>query len=168
MGMYTEFIFGCSLKKETPKVCIDALDYVINGAEKKPKYENPLTYAEKKFNLNYIERTTPIEELRAFIDLYNLERLLLSCSYYFDAPPVKKFYFDDIDKCYHISTRSDLKNYTNQIDTFIDYIRPYIDGGSGTRDVFAYVMYEEQAFPTIYALDGTYDVNRYIKDEDDD
>ena len=34
MGMYTEFIFGCELSKNTPKVCIDALDYVINGEEK--------------------------------------------------------------------------------------------------------------------------------------
>ena len=163
--MYTEFIFGCSLKKDTPKECIDALDYVINGEVKKPRYENPLTYAEKQYNNSNIERTTPIGELRAFIDLYDLERLFLSCSYYFDAPPVKRFYFDDIDKCYHISTRSNLKDYTNQIETFIDYIKPYIDGGSGIRDVFAYVMYEEDDFPTIYALDGTYDVAKYIKED---
>ena len=34
MGMYTEFIFGCNLSKDTPKECIDALDFVINGEEK--------------------------------------------------------------------------------------------------------------------------------------
>ena len=67
MGMYTEFIFGCELSKKAPKVCVDALDYVINGEEKKPKYENPEGFEQKRFNENYIERTTPIEEIEKFI-----------------------------------------------------------------------------------------------------
>lgn len=41
MGMYTEFIFGCSLSKDTPKICIDALDYVINGENKNQSMRIP-------------------------------------------------------------------------------------------------------------------------------
>lgn len=165
MGMYTEFIFGCSLSKDTPKECIDALDYVINGPDKEPKIENPKTYAEIKFNAGYIDRTTSDEDIQAFIDKFDLRGLMRSCSYYFDAPPVSSMYFDDIDHAYHISSRANLKNYNHEIESFIEYIRPYINGGSGLKEVFAYVMYEEDEFPTIYTLEGDYDVSEYIKDK---
>ena len=156
MGMYTEFIFGCELSKDTPKVCIDALDYSINGEEKKPKYENPQTYDEKRYNENYIERTTPIEDILAFIEKYDFDRLFHSCSYYFGAlNPIHRFEYDEIDKAYHISTRSDLKNYSNQIEKFIEYITPYVRHGSGYgHEIFAYVQYEEDDFPTMYGIGG--------------
>lgn len=168
MGMYTEFIFGCALKKDTPKVCIDALDYVINGRDKKPKYENPVDYEQKMYNEMFIERTTPIEEIEAFIEKYDFWRLFTSSSYYFGAAhPTKKLYWDDIDHTFKISTRADLKNYEHKIEDFVEYIRPYVDSGSGLRDIYAYVMFEESEFPTIYAVDGTYTMPK-IEDEDDD
>ena len=161
MGMYTEFIFGCELSKNTPKECIDALDYCINDTwengvpVKKPKYENPQTYEEKRFNENYIDRTTSQKDLEAFYEKYDFSRLFQSCSYYFGAAnPIGKFFYDEISDSYHISTRADLKNYNQQIQNFIEYIRPYVIGGSGTKDVFAYVQYEEDDFPTVYTMDG--------------
>lgn len=156
--MYTEFIFGCELSKSTPKVCIDALDYVINGEEKKPKYENPEGWEQERFNDNYIERTTPVEEIEKFIEEYDFYRLFCSCSYYFGADnPYSKFHYDKIADTYKISTRADLKNYEGQIEKFIEYIRPYVEHGSGfPHRIFAYVQYEEEQFPTIYAMDGTY------------
>ena len=61
---------------------------------------------------------------------------------------------------YRISTRANLKNYKRQIEKFIEYIKPYIEQGSGfDHNIFAYVQYEEAEFPTIYALDGTYKIN---------
>ena len=155
MGMYTEFIFGCELSKDTPKVCVDALDYVINGEEKQPKYENPEGYEQKKFNDNYIERTTPVEEIQKFIEEYDMYRLFCSCSYYFGAAnPIHKFHYDKISDAYHISTRADLKNYTGQIEKFIEYIAPYVISGSGyEHEIFAYVQYEEDEFPTLYGFE---------------
>ena len=158
MGMYTEFIFGCELSKNTPKVCIDALDYSINGEEKKPKYENPEGWEEKRFNENYIERTTPVEEIEKFIEEYDFDRLFHCSSYYFGAAnPMSKFYYDSISKSYKISTRADLKNYSGQIEKFIEYIKPYVEHGSGyDNEIFAYVQYEEDPFPTMYGIDGVY------------
>ena len=155
--MYTEFIFGCELSKKTPKVCVDALDYVINGEEKKPKYENPQDWEEKEFNENYIERTTPVEEIEKFIEEYDMYRLFCSSSYYFGAAnPVKKFMYDHISDSYHISTRADLKN-GGCIEKLLEYIKPYVTSGSGyDHHIYAYVQYEEAAFPTIYAIDGVY------------
>ena len=134
MGMYTEFIFGCSLSKNTPKVCIDALNYIINNDE---------------------VALTP--EVQEFINKYDLERLFLSTSYYFGAAsPVNKFHWDDIGNAYQISTRSNLKNYENQIQTFLEYIKPYVESGSGEYDIYAYVHFETLCFPTIYTMQGVY------------
>ena len=157
--MYTEFIFGCELSINTPKVCIDALDYIINR-NKAPKYENPQTYQEASYNNAYIERTTAQDKIDKFISQYDLGYLLGSSSYYFGAAnPVQKFYYDSISDSYHISTRSDLKNYQHQIEKFIKYIKDYVTEGSGfPHGVFAYVQYEESEFPTIYAIDGIYKV----------
>lgn len=169
MGMYTEFIFGCELSKETPNICVEALDYVINGEEKKPKHENPETWQEKEFNDNYIERTHTVEEINEFIEKYDFWRLFRCCSYYFGAAnPTGRFKYDHISRSYHISTRADLKNYEGQIERFIEYITPYVKHGSGfPLGIFAYVQYEESPFPTIYSLGGTYYVNDYIKIEDE-
>ncbi len=166
MGMYTEFIFGCSLLMDTPKICIDAIDYVINGAEKQPKYENPTEWEEINYNNFYIERTEPEEEIEKFIEEYDLYRLFNSSSYYFGAPVSRKFYYDCIDKTYKISMRANLKNYRHQIQNFIEYIKPYVEGGSGyEHNIFAYVQYEEDEFPTIYGTDGTYKVNAELIEE---
>ena len=162
MGMYTEFIFGCTLSEHTPKICVDALDTVING-DKHPKYEEPKDWREQEYNKHFIERTTPEEEIREFIERYNLGKLFYCTSYYFGAPPVRRFYYDYIDNGYHISTRSNLKNYDNEIEKFLEYIKPYVEQGSGyPHQIYAYVQYEEAEFPTIYAMDGVYDINKLI------
>lgn len=160
MGMYTEFIFGCELSKATPRVCVEALDYVINGEEKKPKYEDPKNWEEEEFNKNYIERTLEDNAIKSFIDQYDFWRLFKCSSYYFGAAnPIGKFYYDHISDSYHISTRADLKNYEDQIETFIDYIKPFVKNGSGDgHQIFAYAQYEEDEFPTIYGIDGVYHV----------
>ena len=167
MGMYTEFIFGCELSKNTPRVCVEALDFVINGEDKQPKYDNPEGWEQKDYNEHYIDRTLPVEEIKAFIDKYDFYGLFCSCSYSFGAAnPISKFYWDSISSSYHISTRADLKNYTNQIETFIDYIKEYVESGSGDYEVYAYVQYECDDLPTIYSLQGVYDVSKLIKKEE--
>jgi len=155
MGMYTEFIFGCALSENTPKICIDALDYFINGEKKQPKYENPTTYAEQVYNDSYIERTSSVEEIEDFIERYEFGRLFACDSYYFGAiARANRFEKDHIDGRYHISTRANCKNYEQTIQHFLEYIKPYIVKGSGPLNVYAYVHYEETDYPTIYSLGG--------------
>ena len=162
--MYTEFIFGCKLSKDTPKICIDALDYAINGGDKQPKYDNPQTWQEENYNKWFIVRTTPEDKIQEFMGKYDFARLFFSGSYYFGAPGVRKFYYDPIDKEYHISTRANLKNYSNQIEKFIEYIKPYVTKGSGyPHNIFAYVQYEESEFPTMYGMDGVYTMCKETK-----
>lgn len=130
MGMYTELIFGAELKKETPNEIIEALKYMLGEIEEKPK-------------------DFPLPDGRC-------EWLFQGSSYYFAInKPVKKMWLDEIDNCWHISTRSNIKNYENEIETFLEWIKPYISSGSGDRDMYAIVIYENSSEPTIYYL---YDV----------
>ena len=125
MGMYTELIFGASLKKDTPETVINALKYMIGEAEEKP--------------LDF-----PLPDGRC-------ESLFQYGSYYFAInEPVKRMWLDEVDKEWHISTRSNLKNYESEIETFLEWIKPYIESGSGNREMYAIVLYEEFDEPTIY------------------
>jgi hypothetical protein len=124
MGMYTELIFGAELKKETPQGVIDTLRYMLGDIDKPKKLEfNP--------------------ELSPFC----------VASYYFAVcNPVQKMWIDRIDSQWHISTRSNIKNYNGEIEAFLDWIKPWILGGSGNRDMYAIVIYEDEEEPTIYYL----------------
>lgn len=62
-------------------------------------------------------------------------------------------WFDDIGKNWCLSSRSNIKNYNNEIDTFLRWIKPHIASGSGTNEMYAIVIYEESKRPTIYYLD---------------
>jgi hypothetical protein len=129
MGMYTELIFGAELKKDTPNNVIEALKYMLGEIEERPN----------NFSL-------PIGRC---------DYLFQCGSYYFAVnKPVNKMWLDEIANQYCISTRSNIKNYANEIETFLEWIKPYIESGSGGRDMYAIVIYEEQDEPTIYYLDN--------------
>lgn len=131
MGMYTELIFGARLKKDTPNEVISTLQYMIN-----PTGDKPLDFQ---------------------LPDGRYEHLFTMSSYYFGVQKsVREMWYDSISKSYHISTRSNTKNYGNEIETFLEWIKPYIDCGSGLKDMYAVVMYEEDETPSIYYLSKTY------------
>jgi hypothetical protein len=128
MGMYTELIFGASLKEDTPNQVINALKYMIGEIEEKP--------------IDF-----PLPEGRC-------EYLLRAGSYYFGVNvSVSSLRYDKITESWVISSRSNIKNYVNEIETFLEWIKPYISSGSGQRDMYAIVIHEQQSEPTIYYLD---------------
>lgn len=128
MGMYTEIVCGFSLKEDTPEVVINALRFMMGDSDK------PSVLPEH--------------------ELFSLDRwdcLFRMSSYYFgfssNHSVMKR---DDLDKCWILSVRADLKNYDSEIETFFDWITPYVDGGSGTKDLIGYSIYEEADEPTLY------------------
>ena len=125
MGMYTELIFGAELKTDTPEIVIDSLKYMMGETDTKTE-------------------GFPLPAGR-------YEWLFQGASYYFGVNrSVKSMWFDDISKQYHISTRSNIKNYNDENETFLEWIEPFVDGGSGARDMYAIVMYESVSEPSIY------------------
>lgn len=129
--MYTELIFGAKLKKNTPKEVIDTIKYIIGDLEKAPE--------------NLVFETS------------SGRNVLRGCSYYFGVhKAVSEFYYDEINKSWTLSSRANIKNYENEIEQFLRWIKPFIEQGSGSRDIYAITIYEEDFVPDIY----------YLKDKD--
>ena len=139
MGMYTELILGIEFKKDTPEYIIEAIDCLINESDN------------DKIS----------DEAQIFIEEYDLGLMLHGCSYYFAvSDPNYAFWKDKYDKKWHLSSRANLKN-GGRIEKFLNFIKDYVDGGSGPLKVFAYVHYEESEFPTIWTVEGPckYDIS---------
>ena len=132
--MYTELIFEAELSKDTPKALIDAFT----------------TVSRKDTG---IEVTSNKLEISNFIDKFDLNMLVNSCSAYFAAQQsFFNMYYDKYSDTYGIFIRSDLKNYEQQINEFLEFIKPYVVRGCGSNNIYAYVLYELDEQPTIYSL----------------
>ena len=141
MGMYTELIFGATLKEKTPTYVTDALNCIINDSV----------------------TTNLSDEAKQFIDEYSLSKLIWCSSYYFGAHSNKpSCVFDKIANRWCISFRANCKNYQGEIEKFIEFIKPYVEYGSGPTNIFAIVQYEEDDYPTLY---GTEDKYEYLDEE---
>ena len=141
MGMYTEMIFGARLKENTPKEVIDTLQYMVRGNLGKE-----------------IQLLLPKHEL---FKCPRWDMLFRGGSAYFPVFNFPTMTKDEFDNTYALSTRANLKNYDNEIKLFLDWIKPYVMDGSGGRDFYAIVCYEDQDEPTIYYLEESIMTNNY-------
>lgn len=127
MGMYTEFIFGARLKENTPQDVINTLKYYCGQLEEMVGL--------------------------AFKTKSGRNPLNNGGSYYFGViNTTPQMLYDSIAKSYIISSRTNLKNYEDEIEDFLKWIKPYCDSGSGSNEMYAIVTYEEQDIPTMYYL----------------
>lgn len=124
MGMYTELFISCRLKND-PAI-INVLKYMIGEIDEQP--------------------ALPDHNLFKLADRWNF---MLQCSsYYFVPRVVHLLEYDKIGDYWCFINRSDFKNYDNEVELFINWIRPYLIDSDG--DMFAYSRYEETKEPTIY------------------
>jgi len=129
MGMYTELLLRCSLKKEAPDEVVSVCRYLF-GNGKQPD-DLP---------------THPFFTLSRW-------RSVGRCSSYYHFPhAVNLFKFDDIQEGYNLFSRSDLKDYSNEIDAFVSWLMPHIDGHVG--EWIGHYFYEEQDLPTPILIKG--------------
>ena len=128
MGMYTEVNLGLCFKKSTPYEIIHIIQCLLGDREWKNELPNHKLFRCDRF------------------------KMVLTCdSYYFDSITDSKMELDEIDGKYHLNVRSNLKNYSNEIENFVDYISPYIE----TDGFIGYMRYEESEHPTlIYCNNG--------------
>ncbi|WP_343349187.1 hypothetical protein [Terrisporobacter petrolearius] len=134
MGMYTEFVFGVSLKKETPKDVINVLKYMTEeGSTEDIKIESLPKHS--------------------FFETERWAVLFISDSYYFDGITNTILKLDPVIKRYCLTVRSNLKNYDNEIDKFIDWIKPYVEGS--WYEFLGYKRNEENEGPTLIYLNCT-------------
>lgn len=125
MGMYTQLVFTCELKEDTPEYILDTIEKLVNNEE--------ITDA-------------PAHE---FFSCSRYEMLCNGDSAYFGGATVSKFN----RKYRELTIVSNLKNYDGEIQKFISWILPYVDYGAGGRDLLGYVIYEESDMPTLIYMD---------------
>jgi len=127
MGMYTEFHFNAILRKDIPQKIINLLKDMI--------------YHDRE----YEEINIPLHPL--FTNSQRWYGMLTCDSYYFAADTVSTLRFDDIAEQYFLCIRCNLKNYSNEIENFVDWIDPYLSHDSG--DFLGFSRYEESEDPEI-------------------
>jgi hypothetical protein len=125
MGMYTEINCAFEMKKDTPVEVLNLLKYMVGDVLDEPVYlpDHPLF---KTSRWSYVLRCD---------------------SYYFDGDSHSTVRLDDISNSYYVTIRSNLKNYDDEIDKFIDWISPNLDKYPG--DFIGYKRYEENEVPTL-------------------
>ena len=127
MGMYTELNI-CVEIANVPKV-IDVLKYMLHDIDDKPEL-----FEHKLFE-------TP-----------RWEYMLCCDSYYFDGQTDSKLFRDDLcenHSMYYLNVRCNLKNYSSEIELFLDWLSPYIK----TEGFLGYMRYEEDENPTLIYLE---------------
>jgi hypothetical protein len=124
MGMYTAFHYYCELKKDVPEKVVEVLSY-MNGDGDEPK-ELPD---------------------HSFFSCDRWRHLFKMGSYYFAAQTHSSFRKDDITNTYFLTVTSNLKNYDGEIESFIDWISPYVRAERG--NFMGYKRYEEDEMPTL-------------------
>lgn len=128
MGMYTELNIGVEFKKDTPQDILNAVQYMIDN-----------NYSQE-FNKDH--------------ELFQTSRwdwmLRSGGSYYFDTKPSRSFLLDDVTETYFLSFVTNIKNYDNEWEKFLDYISPYVanQGYVGTY------RYEEEEYPSLVIINN--------------
>jgi hypothetical protein len=127
MGMYTELVLGARLKADTPQHIIEMLKVIFGHNEQLP------------------------EKYLAYKDLFpNIHTIPYGSSYYFVVPYANsKFSYDDILKQWVVAVRCSIKNYNFEIDNFIEWLMPYMEGSGLNNDFLGYTLYEEDVKPIL-------------------
>lgn len=129
--MYTELILGCELKADLPQDVVATLQYLFGEID-----EIPPNYPFPQDSIRY-------------------QSFFHSTSAYFPKTPDSsemRFRYGN----FVLNARCNLKNYDGEIERVLEWLKPYISSGSGAREMYAIVIYEESPEPTIYYLREDY------------
>jgi hypothetical protein len=121
MGMYTELHYNVELRKDVPPEVIAALQYMLCSNVPEAKCDHPLFQTDR------------------------WQVMLRMSSAYFPARTHSEL-FEEYGQ-WHLGVRCNLKNYTGEIEKFIDWLDPYVDAFEG--DFLGFSRYEESEDPTI-------------------
>ena len=122
--MYTELVLKCSIRPDCPQNIKHILYFLFNrGIE--------------AFDVPHISNPPDHEFFKK-----ERWRMIGFCSSYYHVPFSLSRYSEN-----YIFSRSDLKNYSNEIESFLDWLDPYIDEYKG--HCIGYKWYEEEEKPTL-------------------
>ena len=118
MGMYTELVLKVQVKEDLPADVEAVFQYLFNREGELPTtIKHPFFECSRKEHIG-------------------------SCSSYYHCPFALSRYAEG-----YISSRSDLKDYSDEIAKFVDWAKPYFDVMPGC--CFGWSWYEEADQPTL-------------------
>lgn len=127
MGMYTELVLKIEVNKGIDEKAFNVLHYMFGGG-----------------NGEGLENNLPDHPF------FRLPRwsLIGKCSSFYHHPSnVNDWYDVDYSSTIYIFSRSDLKNYDDEINHFLDWVKPYVVPATGS--CLGWVWYEEDEMPTL-------------------
>ena len=124
MGMYTEIYVNVDLKKDTPDEIIQVLKVMCDMEDSDSKV------------------------LESYPDRWG--GLFYSGSYYTPDTYCHSLTFDTITQRWSLLGKGDIKNYSQEIEKFFEWIIPHVDGSPG--EFIGYSRYEEDLTPTLVFL----------------
>jgi hypothetical protein len=132
MGMYTELVFGARTQENLSPKIVKILKFLFLNEDK--DFQVPEHPFFKTDRWDWMFRS--------------------GGSYYFGAPSGERnMIWDKIGNSYRLSARLNIKNSPcHEIEYFINWISPYLEQGSGARELIGYSIYEEATQPTLYYL----------------
>ena len=125
MGMYTELVLACELKKDVPEEVLNLLRFMCGGVQRPPRP------ADEDLPAHPLFQTT------------RWEGVLNAGSFYFPGKP-----YSNLRVPYHnayLTVRSNLKNYGSEIQYLLHWLAPYSESGG----FVGYYRYEETPCPTL-------------------
>lgn len=125
MGMYTELVMSAELIKDPPSSVTDILSLMVGDID------------------------SAIEPQDGLFTTSRWQYLFQMDSYYFAGDTHSSFRYDATANCWFLTVRSNLKNYDNEIQLFLDWFAPY----SETQGFVGYWHYEENENPTLIYID---------------
>ena len=131
MGMHTELNIGVQFKKNLPDKIVEVLKYMTennNHRDWKPNLKHPLFETER------------------------WSFMLWSDSFYFDALPYRSFEFCDISEAWYLTCIFNVKNYSSEIEHFLDFIASFIEARE--KLFIGYKRYEEDTNPTLLYVEN--------------
>lgn len=126
MGMYTALHFAVALKPDTPENVIAVLRYMLDVTDQ------------------MTQPSTPDHDL--FHRTLRWRYMLVGDSYSFETDSHATLEQFPASAGWRLSVTSSFKNYSSELQLFLDWIMPYVD--ASYRRWLGYWMYEEDDEPT--------------------
>lgn len=124
MGMYTELHYNAELVSDVPESVLAVLRYMLGMRNNAPELPDHPLFRTSRWHI------------------------MLTCdSYYFAADTHSTLRWDEIGDCWYLCVRSNLKNYDQEIERFIEWVDPYVEAGEG--EFLGFYRYEESENPTV-------------------
>lgn len=128
MGMYTELYISAQIKPDAKNLPAFKALFVDRDIKEKHKKFHKLHHA---FTCSRIQ----------------FGMIPGGCSHYFTPMSSSKCEWNEISQAYCLTFRCDLKNYEGEIEAFLDWLMPMVDGYDGEH--IGHKRYEESEAPTL-------------------